>query len=87
MKSGPTDISDMPISTLMSKIVFMKYLFTTYQAQIGPKIKHAQNLLKFGIFDISNIFISILMSKIIFINYLPPTRLKLVTKLKTLIIY
>ena len=30
-------------------------------AQIGPKIKSAQNLLKFGTFNISNIPISILM--------------------------
>ena len=29
--------------------------FTTFQTQIGSKIKSAQNLLKFGTFDISNI--------------------------------
>ena len=44
-------------------------LLTTCQAKIGPKIKKAQNLLKFGSFDISNIPISILISKIMFIKY------------------
>ena len=33
---------------------------------MGPKIKSAQNLLKFGTFDISNIPILILVSKMIF---------------------
>ena len=47
-------------------------LNTTCLAQIGPKIKSAQNLLKFGTFNISNMPISILMSKMIFIKYLPP---------------
>ena len=41
-------------------------------AQIGPRIKSTQNLLKFATFDISNIAVLILMSKIIFIKYLPP---------------
>ena len=41
-------------------------LFTTCWVQIGPKIKNAQNLLKFGTIDISNIPISISMSKTIF---------------------
>ena len=36
-------------------------------SSIGPKIKNAQALLKFGILDISNIPISVLMPKIIFI--------------------
>ena len=49
---------------------------------IGPKIKIAQNLLKFGTLDISNMPISIIMSKMIFMNYLPIVRLKFVPKLK-----
>ena len=53
-----------------------------YEAQISPKIKNAQNVLKFSTFDISNILISILMSKVIFIKYLPPVRPKLVPILK-----
>ena len=44
-------------------------ILTTCTAQIGPKIKSAQNLLKFGTFNISNMPISILMSKMIFIKY------------------
>ena len=36
-------------------------IFTTCLAQIGPKIKRAQTLLKFGAIDISNMAISILM--------------------------
>ena len=66
----------MPISILMSRII-----------QMGPKMKNAQDLLKFSKFDISNIPISILMSKIIFIKYLPPVRSRLVPKLKVLRIY
>ena len=54
---------------------------------MGPKMKNAQDLLKFSKFDISNIPISILMSKIIFIKYLPPVRSRLVPKLKVLRIY
>ena len=46
-------------------MIFMKYL-PPVRAEIGPKIKSAQNLLKFGTFDVSNIPISILRSKIIF---------------------
>ena len=66
---------------------FFHSILTTSLAQIGPKIKSAQSLLKFGTFDISNILISILMSKIIFIKYLPLLRPKLVPKLKVLRIY
>ena len=55
--------------------------------QIGPKIKTAHNLLKFGTFDISNMSISILISKMIFVKYLPPVRPKLVPKLKVPQIY
>ena len=53
----------MPNSILMTKIIFMKYL---PQAQIGPKIKNAQNLLKLAhllcfkyvdlVFDVKNNF-------------------------------
>ena len=53
-------------------------MLTTCFAQIGVKIKPAQNLLKFVTFDISNILISILMSKIIFMKYLPIVKSKLV---------
>ena len=62
-------------------------ILTTCTAQIGPKIKSAQNLLKFGTFDILNTSISTLMSKMIFIKYLSPARPKLVPKSKMLRIY
>ena len=55
----------------MSKIISIKYL-TPVRAQIGPKVKSAQNLLKFGTFNISNTLISILTSKMILNKYLPP---------------
>ena len=73
-------ISDMPISILIN-------VKNDFQAQIGSKIKNAQNLLKLGTFDISNMPISILMSKMIFIKYLPHVRPKLAPKLKVLRIY
>ena len=41
--------------------------WSSSSSSIGPKIKNAQDLLKFGILDISNIPISVLMPKIIFI--------------------
>ena len=63
----------------MSKIIFYE-LFTTYQAQNGPRIKDAQNLSKFGTSNISSMSIFILMSKIIFM--IPPARPKMVLKLK-----
>ena len=44
--------------------------FTTCLAQIGPKIRSTQNLLKFGKFSISNRPILILMSKMVFMKYL-----------------
>ena len=56
----------------------MKYL---------PRLKNAQNLLKFDIFDISNMPISLLISKIIVIKYSPIVRPKLVPKSKMLRIY
>ena len=59
----------------------MKYL-PPVRAKLVPKLKNAQNLLKFGTFDISNTQISILLSKIILIKYLPHVRSKLVPKLK-----
>ena len=65
----------------MSKIIFYE-LFTTYQAQNGPRIKDAQNLSKFGTSNISSMLIVILMSKIIFMKYLPPARPQMVLKLK-----
>ena len=66
----------------MSKMIFKKYF-----QPVRPKIKNAQNLLKFGTFHISKIPVSILMSKIIFMKYLSPFRPKLVPKLKVLRIY
>ena len=66
---------------------YFYWILTTCPTQIGPKIKSAQNLLKFGTFDISNMAISILMSKMIFIKYLLPFRPELVPKLKMLRIY
>ena len=120
LEFGTIHISNIAISILMSKIIFIKYLppgrpklvpklivlriywklahlmfqirrsqfscqkcffyqiFTNCQAPIGPKMKNAQNLLKFGRIDISNMSISILMSKSIFIKYLPLVRPKLV---------
>ena len=59
----------------------------TCYVQIGPKIKSAQNLLKFGTFDTSNMPISVLMSKTIFIKYLQNIRPKLVSRLKVPMIY
>ena len=79
MKFDTFDISNIAISTLMSKIIFIQYL-----APLRPKIKSAQNLLKFGTFDISNIPISILMSQIIFIKFLPPVGPELVLKFEML---
>ena len=57
---------------------YFYWILTTCPAQIGPKIKSVQNLLKFGTFDISNMAISILMSKMIFIKYLLPVRPELI---------
>ena len=44
----------------MPKIIFMKYL-TTYLAQIGPKSKNPEYLLKFGTCNTYSMLISILM--------------------------
>ena len=72
----------------ISRFWFQKLLLiTTCKAQIGPKIKSAQNLLKFGTFNISNMPISSLNPKMILIKYLPPVRPKLVPKWKMLRIY
>ena len=46
-------------------------IFTTCYAQIRPKIKNAQNLLKVGTLDSSHMPISILLSKVILTKYLP----------------
>ena len=62
-------------------------ILTICSAKIGPKIKSANNVLKFSTFDISNMPISILIWKMIFIKYLPPVRPKLVPKLNMLRIY
>ena len=77
-----------PISVLMSKIIFIKYL-TPVRPKLVPKLKLKvlRIYLKADKFDILNMPISILMSKIIFIKYLPPVRPKLVPKLKMLRIY
>ena len=70
-----------------------RYQFWCYKiclfclAQIGPKIKSDQNLLKFGTFGIWNLPILILMSKMVFDKYFPPVRPKLIPKLKMLRIY
>ena len=86
LKFGTTDVSNMPISILMLKIIFMKYL-PIVKPKTSPKIKNAQNLLKFGPSNTSSMPIPFLLSKIIFIKYLPPVRPKLVPKLKMLRIY
>ena len=78
MKFGTFVVSNMPISILMLKNVFMKYL---------PIVTNTQNLLKFGTIDISIMVISVLVSKTVFIKYLLPVRPKLVPKLKMLRIY
>ena len=64
----------------MSKIIFIKHLLHL----LRPKIKTAQNLLKFGTFDISNIPISVLMSEIIFYEIFTSCQAKLTPKLKLL---
>ena len=45
MKFDTFDISDMPISILMLKMIFYQ-IFANCSAQIGPKRKNAQNFLK-----------------------------------------
>ena len=62
--------SQLSIAQIMSRIIFMKYL-PSVRLKLIPKIKNAQNLLKFGTFDISNMLISILVPKMTFIKYLP----------------
>ena len=57
-------------------------IFVNFKAKISPKIKNAQNLLKFGTFDISSMPISILMSKIIFMKYLLTVTGKLTPRIK-----
>ena len=54
----------------MSKIIFIKYL-PPVRPKLVPKLKNAQNSLKFSTFDISNISISIFISKMAFVKYLP----------------
>ena len=57
LRFGRSDISDMPISILMSIMIFIKYLLPVTPK--WPKIKRVQNLLKFGTFNISIMPISI----------------------------
>ena len=52
LKFGTFDISNIPMSILMSQIIFIMYLLSV---RIDPKIKKIpQNLLKFGMINISN---------------------------------
>ena len=46
LKFSIFDISNIPISILISKTIFYQ-IFTNCYAQIGPKRENAQNLLKF----------------------------------------
>ena len=75
----------------MSQMIFIKYLLPVlpcyHLAQISPKTKSAQILLKFGLIDILNMSILISMLKITFIKYLLSVRPKLVPKLNMLRIY
>ena len=56
-----------PAGSKATKIYHKNNSSSSSSSSIGPKIKNAQDLLKFGIFDVSNIPISVLMPKIIFI--------------------
>ena len=86
LEFGTTDVSNISISILMSKIVFIKYL-PPVRPKLVPKLKMLRMYLYLGTFDILNSPISGLMQKIIFMKYLPPVWPKLVTKLKVLRIY
>ena len=86
LKFGTIDTSNISISILMSKIIFIKYL-PPFRPKLVPKLKMFRIYWNCGTFDISNIPISILMWKIIFMKYLPPVRSKLIPKLKVLKIY
>ena len=44
-------------------------IYTTCKAQIGPKTKGTQNLLRFETFGISNMPISIVISRMTFITF------------------
>ena len=83
---SPFDISNMSMSILMSKAIFIKHVPAVRPELelLGPKIKSVQNLLKLSLIAISNMKISILMLKIIFMKHLLPVRHKLVPKLKLL---
>ena len=72
LKFGPIDISNIPISILISEIIFIKFEPLVLPKLI-PKLS-AQNLLKFGTFDIANMPIWILMSKMGFMTYLSAAR-------------
>ena len=76
----------MPISILISKMVFMKH-FPPVRPKLVPKFKMFRIYWNLGKVDISNIPILILMWKIIFMKNLIHVRLKLVPKLKVLRIY
>ena len=76
----------MPISILISKMIFMKYLAPVWP-KLVPRLKMVRIYWNLGTFDISNIPISILMSKIIFIKYVPLAQPKLILDLKLLRVY
>ena len=59
----------------------MKYL-PIVEPKLFPKSTNAQNLLKFDTSYISSMLNSILKERISFMEYLPPSRPKLVPKLK-----
>ena len=84
LKFSLIDISNMPISTLNSKINFLKYL-----PSVRPKLaQNAQNSLKFGLVNISNMLILLkFKSQKKFMKYLPSIMPKLVPKLKKLRIF
>ena len=86
LKFGTIDISNIPISILISKITFKKY-FLPVKPKLVSKLKMLKIYRNLGIFDILSIPISILMWKLIFLNYLPPVWPKLVPKLKVLRFY
>ena len=75
----------MPISILMSKIIFMKYL-PPVRSKLVPKLKMLRIYWNLAHLIFKHVDLN-LNVKNIFIKYLPPVRPKLVPKLKMLIIY
>ena len=86
LEFGTTDISNISISIVMSKIIFIKY-WPLVQSKLVPKLKMLRIYWNLGTFDISNILISSLIWKIVFMKYLSPIWPKLVPKLKVPRIY